>query len=285
MVQMPSRSPLLLTIALFAVLAPAAAYARRPAPPRLQQLRCVPIDSTRCANGPAVPVGLQVLLSGQRFYNGMRVTFRWSPTRAVATTLRRSHIGWVARVPARAHIGTVWVYVTDRRHRRSGARKLTVLDPRPVTPVTPVAIPVMPAPEPFQGGGMWIWYVSKSDGGDPYAIAERAKEAGMTTVLIKSADGTNVWSQFTASLVSALHAQGLSVCGWQYVYGTYPVSEARAAAAAATAGADCFVIDPEVEYEGHYASAQRYIDELRSLVGEDFPIGVASFPYVDYHPG
>jgi hypothetical protein len=284
MVQMPLRSRLLLTTALLVVLAPVPALARRTPPPRLQQLRCVPISAPRCASSPAVPVGLQVILRGGPFYNGMRVSFRWSRTRAVATTLRRTHIGWVVRVPARAHVGTVWVSVTDRHHRRSRARRLTVLEPREAPPAA-VTIPAAPAPAPFQGGGMWIWYVSKSEGGDPYAIAARAKKAGMSTVLIKSADGTDPWAQFSSTLVATLHDLGMQVCGWQYVYGTYPVSEARAAAAAAQAGADCFVIDPEVEYEGRYAEAQRYINELRSLVGEDFPVGVASFPYVDYHPG
>jgi hypothetical protein len=285
MVQMPFRRHLPLLAALLAVLAPVPAGAarhRRPAPPRLTALRCVPLDSPRCASRPAVPVGLQVILRGKGFFNGMRVTFRWS-NGAIATTLRRSHIGWVVRVPARARIGTVRVYVTDRQHRRSGSQRLRVLEPRLTTPL-PVTIPAGDAPAAFQGSGMWIWYLSQSEGGDVAAIAARAKEAGMSTVFVKSADGTHPWSQFTPELVSELHAQGLHVCGWQYLYGTYPVTEARAGAAAAAAGADCLVLDPETEYQGRYASAQRYMNELRAETGEGFAVGVASFPYVDYHP-
>src|SRR4051794_24202659 len=160
MVQMPLRSRLLPIATLLALVAPVPALARRTPPPRLKQLRCVPIHSPRCAQGPAVPVGLQVLLSGGPFYNGMRGSFRWSPTRAVATTLRHTHFGWVARVPARAHIGTVWVYVTDRHHRRSRAKRLRILETRPQAP-TPVTLGSAPAPGPFEGSGMWIWYVSK----------------------------------------------------------------------------------------------------------------------------
>ena len=49
-------------------------------------------------------------------------------------------------------------------------------------------------------------------------------------------------------------------------------------------GADCLVIDAEGEYEGHYAAAQTYIDDLRAKIGPTYPLGLASFPYVSYHP-
>jgi hypothetical protein len=49
------------------------------------------------------------------------------------------------------------------------------------------------------------------------------------------------------------------------------------------AGADCFVIDAEKEYEGRYTAARRYMRELRRLVGPDYPLGLTSFPYVDFH--
>ena len=137
----------------------------------------------------------------------------------------------------------------------------------------------------FDGNGMWIWYLSKSEHGDPAAIAAQAQAHGVTTVYVKSADGTNVWSQFTPAAVAGLKATGLRVCGWQFVYGSDPVGEAQAGAVAAQNGADCFVIDAEGAYEGRYAQAQRYMAKLRELVGPDYPIGLTSFPYVDYHPG
>lgn len=259
--------------------APASAASRAP---RLLELHCVPPGAARCARGPAVPVGLQVQLRGTPLYTGMRVTFRWSRG-ALATTLRHTRAGWVVRVPARVRPGPVWVYVRDRRSRRSNARRLRVLPPRarpaPLAPPPPGAVP-----DAFRGGGMWIWELSRSEGGNVAAIAARARASGISTVFVKSADGTRPWSQFSASLVAALHAEGLRVCGWQYMYGDAPVGEARAAAVAAAAGADCFVMDPETEYEGRYGAAQRYVDELRALVGESFPIALASFPYVDYHP-
>ena len=48
-------------------------------------------------------------------------------------------------------------------------------------------------------------------------------------------------------------------------------------------GADCLVIDAEAEYEGHYAAAQTYINDLRAKIGPTYPVGLASFPYVSYH--
>jgi hypothetical protein len=74
------------------------------------------------------------------------------------------------------------------------------------------------------------------------------------------------------------------VCAWQYVYGDHPITEAQLGAAAVEDGADCLMIDAEVEYEGKYAQAQSYVAELRKLVGARFPVALAGFPYVDFHP-
>jgi hypothetical protein len=44
-------------------------------------------------------------------------------------------------------------------------------------------------------------------------------------------------------------------------------------------------IDAEAEYEGRYVAAQRYIRTLRRLIGARYPVALAGFPYIDYHPG
>lgn len=137
----------------------------------------------------------------------------------------------------------------------------------------------------FDAQGMWIWYVSRSHGGSVAKIISRARRAGVGTVYVKSGDSGDYWSQFSSSLVSALHAGGLKVCAWQFVYGSVPNQEADIAAAAVSRGADCLIIDAEGHYEGKYASADRYIRRLRSEVGPDFPVSLATFPYIDYHPG
>ncbi len=132
---------------------------------------------------------------------------------------------------------------------------------------------------------MWIWYVDASHGGNLRRIIKRARKSKIGTLYIKSGDGTNVWSQFSSSLVDRLQRAGLKVCGWQYVYGRNPVGEAKVSAVAKRRGADCFVIDAETEYEGNYSGADRYIRRLRRLVGPKFRLSLSTFPYAHYHPG
>ena len=108
---------------------------------------------------------------------------------------------------------------------------------------------------------------------------------GLDAVFVKSGDGGNYWSQFSPGLVDAIHAAGVDVCAWQFVYGNDPAKEARVGARAVDAGADCLIIDAESDYEGKYASADAYVRKLRKRIGADFPLVLASFPYFDYHPG
>ena len=140
------------------------------------------------------------------------------------------------------------------------------------------------AAAPFERQGMWIWYVSKSQGGDLSRIITRARHSGIGTVYIKSGDSNDTWSQFNQPLVQRLHRGGLDVCAWQFVYGNHPVGEAKVGAASVRRGADCLVIDAEGQYEGKYAAADSYIRALRRRIGHSFPLSLAGFPYVDYHP-
>ena len=155
--------------------------------------------------------------------------------------------------------------------------------PPPTTTPAPVTTPAA-SNNPLKGDGMWIWYVNRAQRGNPAKIAGKARSRGIEVVLIKSGDGKKYWSQFTAGLVNALHARGIKVCAWQFVYGRAVGREAQVAAMAVRRGADCFVIDAEGHYEGRYVQASTYMRSLRSLVGPDYPIALAAFPYVDYHP-
>jgi hypothetical protein len=132
---------------------------------------------------------------------------------------------------------------------------------------------------------MWIWELPSTNGGNVASIIASAKQFGVGTLMIKSSDGTGFWtSQFTPALLAALHAGGIKVCAWQYVYGTHPITEAYMGAQAIHDGADCLIIDAETEYEGKYIAAQAYMTRLRKLIGANFPLALAGFPYVDYHP-
>jgi len=279
---MPSMGRrLTFTAALLAVLMglPDAAQARKHTrPPHLRKAVCVQAKGSSCHGGAAI--GAQVRLVGQRLYRGMRVSFRWARY-AQATKLERRRGRLVVRVPPGTGAGRVKIRVRDHHNYSNYVRLRVAATKRTVTP--PPSEAGLPAV--FAGNGMWIWQLPNSSGGDPAAIASQAQSAGISTVFVKSADGTNVWSQFSPALVQALHAYGLHVCGWQYVYGRSPSAEAAAGATAATAGADCFVIDAETEYQGRYAAAQQYMQTLRAQLGPAYPIGLTSFPYVDFHPG
>ncbi len=212
--------------------------------------------------------------------------------------LKKSGLGLVVQIPKRAVSGRIAVMLGGDRHSNAYGpiylvhHKMHPPPPPPPPPAptpTPTAAPTpIAAPTPtgtaFDGVGMWIWYVSKSNGGSLASIIEQAKADGVGTLFIKSSDGSsNYWSQFSPEMVAAVHAAGLKVCAWQYVYGTNPIGEAELGAKAVATGADCLVIDAESSYEGRYGAAQQYIDTLRAKIGPTFPVGLASFPYVDYH--
>ena len=265
----------------FALAAPAPASAASHKPPELTRIRCVPATTATCKTAIKVTIGRQLQFSGSRIYKGMRVSFRWTGG-ALKTKLDRTRVGYVARVPAGTRAGSVSVTVSDRAGRRSNARKIGVT--APPRPRGPIAAPGT-LPDAFKGNGMWIWELSRSEGGDIAAIAARARAAGITTVFVKSSDGaTNRFAQFNPGLVQALHANGLRACAWQFVYGNDPLAEASLGADAIADGADCLVIDAEGQYEGKYAAAQQYMAALRATVGPGYPIGLTSFPYVDSHP-
>jgi hypothetical protein len=258
------------------------AHARTTVAPRLTDLRCVPSTSVACRQAVRVTTGRQIQLRGRGLVSGMRVTFRW-PRGALATKLRRGGAGWAVRVPAGTASGRVVVTVRDRAGRRSNARNIVVVTaPSPLPPVISSGAGTLPAA--MRGNGMWIWQLPLTERADLDAIAARARRAGMTTVYVKSSDGAGNWKQFTPQLVGALHARGLRVCAWQFVYGKDPLGEAAAGAAAVADGADCLVIDAETSYEGRYSAAQRYLQALRAAIGLAYPLGLTSFPYVDYHP-
>jgi Putative peptidoglycan binding domain len=248
--------------------------------PHLSWVKC----ASACTDARTVAPGGKVKIAGTRLPKKARVVFpvRGGGTRSLKP-ISASSTRVVVAVPKDARSGRLYVRGAGGA-RTNTSRWLWIRkkrNPPAQTSTTP------PTGTPFDGNGMWIWYLNKAEGGNLDAIVSRAKAHGITTVFVKSGDGSSYWTQFTPSLVSTLHAAGLHVCAWQYVYGKSPSAEAAVAARSVTqAGADCFVIDAEAEFEksGMYAAAQTYVDDLRGAVGADFPLAVAGFPYVDYHP-
>src|SRR5256885_8966094 len=102
---------------------------------------------------------------------------------------------------------------------------VTVLALAPAPAPASARTKVHKAADSLGGRGMWVWYVSRSSGGSLSSILFMARHYGLSTVMVKSSDGTSMWSQFNPSLVSTLHANHVRVCAWQYVYGNHPITE------------------------------------------------------------
>jgi Putative peptidoglycan binding domain len=169
------------------------------------------------------------------------------------------------------------------------ARRRTLALALALAAITPAlqagpALALPPGPGPMTGDGMWIWQMNRSSHGNLAAIGRRAASRGIDVIVIKAADGTRPWRQFTPQVVSALKSYGLKVCGYQFIYGRRPRTEARVGAGVVARGASCLLLDAEGTYEGRYAQAQAYLRSLRARIGPAYPVGLASFPYVSYHP-
>ncbi|HTQ68499.1 MAG TPA: peptidoglycan-binding domain-containing protein [Solirubrobacteraceae bacterium] len=255
---------------------------------RITRVSCTP--SSRCSKNPRqVSLRGTLEVEGIHLAPNMVVAFPSSPGARIsrfspASRLRRSGRSLLVTVPSHAHSGRIKILLSKHRYTSSFG-PIYVYAHSIGPPAAKLVDPAPSDPSVFDGQGMWIWYMSHSSGGSVAAIAAQAHAAGVTTLFIKSSDGsTNYWSQFSSQLVAELHANGLKACAWQYVYGSNPAGEAALGAEAVTNGADCLVIDAEAEYEGHYAAAQTYIADLRATIGEGYPLALASFPYVNYHP-
>ncbi|MGD0454983.1 MAG: hypothetical protein ABSB69_15435, partial [Solirubrobacteraceae bacterium] len=209
---------------------------------RITGVSCVP--AARCSGNPhQVSARGTLLLGGVGLTPGMVVAFPKSPGAHVSSVSPAAHLRWaisnkpsaglVVTVPKSAHSGHIIILLSGGRYTSSyGPIYVYAHALHPPPPKDP---PPAPAPASasavggtgFEGQGMWIWYLSKSDGGSIASIAAQAHAAGVSTLFIKSSDGsTNYWSQFSPQLVAELHANGLKACAWQYVYGSEPVGEA-----------------------------------------------------------
>jgi peptidoglycan hydrolase-like protein with peptidoglycan-binding domain len=245
---------------------------------RISDAKCIPTE--HCQTNPRyVAPGGKLAMRGLGLTRGQLVLFPRKANRAklISSKLRASRAGLLVVVPPAAGSGRI--RVIDKLGRKSNTfGPIHVVKPPP-PPITPD-----PSGTPFDGTGMWIWYLNKSEGGNLDAIAAKANAAGVRTVYIKSGDGASYWSQFSPLVVGGLKQRGLHVCAWQFVYGKVPTDEADIGAEAVQSGAECLVIDAETDYEGKYTAAKTYMTRLRSEIPPSLPVGLTSFPYVDYHP-
>ena len=81
------------------------------------------------------------------------------------------------------------------------------------------------------GKGYYIWKAINCMAGRPQEIADAAFSADLGHVLIKIADGVFRYNVDVdlPTIVAALQAAGVTVWGWQYIYGGNPAAEAAIA--------------------------------------------------------
>jgi hypothetical protein len=136
----------------------------------------------------------------------------------------------------------------------------------------------------LEGKGFYMWKIHRCEGGDVSAIVQRAKDAGLSHILIKIADGSSAYNvDLAAALVEALKGVGIAAWGWQFVYGNEPFGEADIAVhRVKTLNLDGFVVNAEVDYKSKHAQASAYMDSLCSRI-PGVPVALSSFRYPNYH--
>ncbi len=141
------------------------------------------------------------------------------------------------------------------------------------------------------GKGYYIWQIWNCERGDPYAIASKAKAAGLSHVLVKIADGIRPYNidkrkiDLIPPLLAACREAGIQVWGWHYVRGDNPIGEARIAVQRSRSlDLDGYVIDAEGEYQTlrKTAAASRFMKELRAGLPK-MPIALSTYRYPRRH--
>ena len=140
---------------------------------------------------------------------------------------------------------------------------------------------------------MFVWMLSACAGGDPLALAAKAKAAGFSWVALKVQDGTNIYQpDLLAPAISALRAAGIAVWGWGYLYGaTFLGASIAAREAAITIKCfedyliDGFLIDAEHQYKRTNARAwaATYMAAVRAALPK-VRLGLCSYRYPSLHP-
>lgn len=136
------------------------------------------------------------------------------------------------------------------------------------------------------GKGDWIWLMASAQKAmgvaDVQGVINYEKAKGMQFIVVKCAT-TGTWmSQFNQDLVDRCHAAGLLIFGYERCNGDDVFNEANCGSWCLDLGADGFIIDAEIEYEGKNAQAVDMMNQLRGYYPDAF-IGLTTFTYIDYH--
>lgn len=136
------------------------------------------------------------------------------------------------------------------------------------------------------GKGDWVYVLSQAQtsvgASSLQDFIDYEKNKGMDFLVVKAGHGPVWWSQFNSDLVTRCHASGLKIFGYARCFGDDVEGEIEIGKQVLALGADGFIINAEIEYEGKHAEATQMMNGLRA----DYPnafIAHAPFVYIDYH--
>ncbi|HOE70615.1 MAG TPA: nuclear transport factor 2 family protein [Brevefilum sp.] len=145
----------------------------------------------------------------------------------------------------------------------------------------------------LKGKGYYIWMLKNCEKGNPDRIVGLAREAKLSHVLIKIADGAFPYNvdlesgfDYVRPVIKKLQSHNIAVWGWQYIYGNHPDQEAQIAVKRSIElGVDGYVVNAEHEFKQpkKAAAASRYMNILRNNLGS-LPIALSSYRFPSYHP-
>ena len=107
-------------------------------------------------------------------------------------------------------------------------------------------------------------------------MVNKAKDAGLTHVIIKIADGASAYNvDLAGPAVDAFKAAGIPVWGWAWLWMREPFQEAEIAAHRSnTLELDGFIINAEHPAKGKAQEARAYMNTLRELL-PDLPLALS----------
>lgn len=151
------------------------------------------------------------------------------------------------------------------------------------------------------GKGWAIWQIKRVYGGNVARIVEAATRQKVSWVAIKINDGKKDYNKrpltlmgvavpgvyvddIIQPLVDALHAAGIMVFGWGYIYLNSPADEAKKSIERCKKfGLEGYIVDAEAEWKYKVGPARVYMDALRAGLPET-SIGMCSYRWPSYHP-
>ena len=139
--------------------------------------------------------------------------------------------------------------------------------------------------------GLYVWRTQDKDGNSwASQIVRDVLASKVNDLYVKVANGIYDYPfeeenvKNLEYIFSSIEDDPVRAWGWHYVFLDYPIKEAKKAYEQIQRwNLVGYVINAESHAKGKFTNAKIFIEELRSLVGEDFTLGLSSYRYPMYH--